>query len=101
MKKRLLLGVLCSILLMAFFSNMVTGNTFRTMNMVFVPASEKSEASEFKSLMDIVAKLTGLQFQFIKVTDYNAAVEAMRAERADTPVLLVRRTTNSPASSGY
>lgn len=54
-----------------------------TLNMVFVPASEKSEASEFKSLTDIVTKITGIKFNFIKVTDYNAAVEAMRAGRAD------------------
>jgi phosphonate transport system substrate-binding protein len=54
-----------------------------TLNMVFVPASEKSEASEFKSLMDIVTNLTEIKFSFIKVTDYNAAVEAMRAGRAD------------------
>jgi len=51
--------------------------------MVFVPASEKAEASDFKSLMDIVTKLSGVNFNFIKVTDYNAAVEAMRAGRAD------------------
>jgi phosphonate transport system substrate-binding protein len=57
--------------------------TFRGLNMVFVPASEKSEASEFKGLTDIITKLTGLKFNFIKVTDYNAAVEAMRAGRAD------------------
>jgi len=55
----------------------------RTLNMVFVPASEKSEAGEFKSLMDIVTKLTGIKFNFIRITDYNASVEAMRAGRAD------------------
>ena len=55
----------------------------RTLNMVFVPASEKAEAGDFKSLMDIVTNLTGVKFNFIKVTDYNAAVEAMRAGRAD------------------
>lgn len=55
----------------------------KTLNMVFVPASEKAEASDFKSLMDIVTELTGIKFNFIKVTDYNASVEAMRAGRAD------------------
>ena len=55
----------------------------RNLNMVFVPASEKAEMNDFKSLMDIVTKLTGIKFNFIKVTDYNAAVEAMRAGRAD------------------
>jgi len=55
----------------------------KTLNMVFVPASEKAEASDFKSLMNIVTKLSGVKFNFIKVTDYNAAVESMRAGRAD------------------
>lgn len=54
-----------------------------TLNMVFVPASEKAEVNDFKSLMDIVTELTEIEFNFINVTDYNAAVEAMRAGRAD------------------
>ena len=58
-------------------------DTDKTLNMVFVPASEKSDANDYKDLMDIVTKLTGLKFNFIKVTDYNVAVEAMRAGRAD------------------
>lgn len=53
------------------------------LKMVFVPASEKAEVNDFKSLMDIVAEQTGYKFEFISVTDYNAAVEAMRAGRAD------------------
>ncbi len=56
---------------------------FRTLNMVFVPASEKAEAEAFQSLMDITTKLTGIKFNFVKVTDYNAAIESMRAGRAD------------------
>ena len=52
-------------------------------NMVFVPASEKGDESDFKSLISIVEKLTGFEINTIKVTDYNAAVEAMRAGRAD------------------
>ena len=55
----------------------------RPVNMVFVPASEKSEVSSFLSLTEIITKLTGIKVNFIKVTDYNAAVEAMRAGRAD------------------
>ncbi len=51
--------------------------------MVFVPASEKGEESDYKSLISIVEKLTGFEINTIKVTDYNAAVEAMRAGRAD------------------
>jgi len=51
-------------------------------NMVFVPASEKGDENDYKSLIKIVSKLTGFEINFIKVTDYNAAVEAMRANRA-------------------
>ena len=52
-------------------------------NMVFVPASEKGDESDYKSLISIVEKLTGFEINTVKVTDYNAAVEAMRAGRAD------------------
>ena len=50
--------------------------------MVFVPASEKGDENDYKGLVEIVNKLTGFEINFIKVTDYNAAVEAMRADRA-------------------
>ena len=50
--------------------------------MVFVPASEKGDESDYSSLITITEKLTGLNIDTIKVTDYNAAVEAMRAGRA-------------------
>lgn len=56
---------------------------YNTLNMVFVPASEKAEANTFQGLMDIVTKLTGVKFNFIKVTDYNAAVESLRTGKAD------------------
>jgi len=52
-------------------------------NMVFVPASEKGDENDYTNLIKIVNKLTGFKINFIKVTDYNAAVEAMRAGRAD------------------
>jgi len=52
-------------------------------NMVFVPASEKGDESDYKNLISIVEDLTGFEINTIKVTDYNAAVEAMRAGRAD------------------
>jgi len=52
-------------------------------NMVFVPASEKGDESDYTSLIKIVEDLTGFEINIIKVTDYNAAVEAMRAGRAD------------------
>jgi phosphonate transport system substrate-binding protein len=51
--------------------------------MVFVPASEVEQSSEFDSLLKIVEELTGYTLTSIDVTDYNAAVEAMRAGRAD------------------
>ena len=51
-------------------------------NMVFVPASEKGDENDYTNLIKIVNKLTGFEITFIKVTDYNAAVEAMRADRA-------------------
>ena len=50
--------------------------------MVFVPASEKGDESDYTSLISITEKLTGFKIETIKVTDYNAAVEAMRAGRA-------------------
>ena len=50
--------------------------------MVFVPASEKGDENDYTGLVNIVNSLTGFEIKFIKVTDYNAAVEAMRADRA-------------------
>ncbi len=54
----------------------------KTYKMVFVPASEKGDESDYTSLIAIIEKLTELNIDIIKVTDYNAAVEAMRAGRA-------------------
>ena len=54
----------------------------KTYKMVFVPASEKGDDSDYKSLIKITEKLTGFSIETIKVTDYNSAVEAMRAGRA-------------------
>ena len=53
-----------------------------TYKMVFVPASEKGDESDYTNLISITEKLTGFNIETIKVTDYNAAVEAMRAGRA-------------------
>lgn len=52
------------------------------LKMVFVPASEKGDESDYESLIQIISDRAGIQIQSIKVTDYNAAVEAMRANRA-------------------
>ena len=38
-------------------------------NMVFVPASEKGDESDYKSLISIVEKLTGFEINTIKVTE--------------------------------
>ena len=70
------------------FSILLTLLTFsiqaeeRTYKMVFVPASEKGDENDYKTLISITEKLTGFNIETIKVTDYNAAVEAMRAGRA-------------------
>ena len=63
----------------------LTGNLYaetKIYKMVFVPASEKGDDSDYKTLIEITEKLTGFKIETIKVTDYNAAVEAMRAGRA-------------------
>ena len=52
------------------------------LKMVFVPASEKGDEKDYVNLIRIVEKLTGYRIDPIRVTDYNAAVEAMRAGRA-------------------
>ena len=44
----------------------------------FLSDSEGDE-SDYTTLIAITEKLTGLKIDTIKVTDYNAAVEAMRA----------------------
>jgi phosphonate transport system substrate-binding protein len=62
------------------FTNVKAEN--KIFNMVFVPASEKGDESDYTGLIKIVEKLTGFEINTIKVTDYNAAVEAMRAGRA-------------------
>ena len=69
--------------LMIFFAFTNVQAESKKFNMVFVPASEKGDESDYKSLISIVEKLTGFEINTIKVTDYNAAVEAMRAGRAD------------------
>jgi phosphonate transport system substrate-binding protein len=51
--------------------------------MVFVPASEKGDENDYTNLISIVEKLTGFEINTVKVTDYNAAVESMRAGRSD------------------
>jgi len=72
--------ILLTLLLILFTGNL--NAEIKTYKMVFVPASEKGDESDYKSLIIITEKLTGFKIETIKVTDYNAAVEAMRAGRA-------------------
>ena len=69
------------VILLVLFSESLNAE-IKTYKMVFVPASEKGDESDYKSLISITEKLTGFNIDTIKVTDYNAAVEAMRAGRA-------------------
>ena len=71
--------ILTFMLLFAFANVHAESKMF---NMVFVPASEKGDESDYTNLIKIVEDLTGFEINTIKVTDYNAAVEAMRAGRA-------------------
>ncbi len=69
------------ITIIVLFASNISAET-KKFNMVFVPASEKGDENDYLSLIKIVNKITGFEINFIKVTDYNAAVEAMRADRA-------------------
>ena len=70
-----------SAVIMGSFSGNVLGNKIN-LKMVFVPASEKGDDQDYIGLIKIIEKLTGYKIEPIKITDYNAAVEAMRAGRA-------------------
>ena len=72
--------VLLFIILFTFTNVQAESKKF---NMVFVPASEKGDESDYTGLIKIIEDITGFEINIIKVTDYNAAVEAMRAGRAD------------------
>jgi len=76
MIKKIILTILITLITFSIQANE------KTYKMVFVPASEKGDESDYTSLISITEKLTGLSIEIIKVTDYNAAVEAMRAGRA-------------------
>ena len=65
-----------------FLSLFISGVKAVEYNMVFVPASEKGDENDYEGLLKIVENITNFKINTIKVTDYNAAVEAMRAGRA-------------------
>jgi len=81
MKKTFSYLVLASFLLVGLVSHNTIAADIK-LNMVFVPASEKGDDKDYVSLIKIIEKITGYEINSIKVTDYNAAVEAMRAGRA-------------------
>lgn len=74
---------LTSITAFSFFilSHHVAAETVK-INMVFVPASEKGDDNDYVKLINIIGKLAQVEIKPIRVTDYNAAVESMRAGRA-------------------
>lgn len=74
-------AILTTLIFFAFTTATISAE-IKKFNMVFVPASEKGDENDYKGLVEIVNNLTGFKINFIKVTDYNAAVEAMRADRA-------------------
>jgi phosphonate transport system substrate-binding protein len=53
----------------------------KVLKMVFVPASEKGDSKDYESLINIISERIGVNIEPVKVVDYNAAVEAMRAGR--------------------
>ena len=70
------------LVLTLFLSLFISGGKAVEYNMVFVPASEKGDENDYEGLLKIVENITNFKINTIKVTDYNAAVEAMRAGRA-------------------
>ena len=70
------------LVLTLFLSLFISGVKAVEYNMVFVPASEKGDENDYEGLLKIVENITNFKINTIKVTDYNAAVEAMRAGRA-------------------
>jgi len=85
MKKTIILISILALVSSFIFTGCGTAqeDSSNVLRMVFVPASEKGDENDFSSLLAIIEKNTGFTIESINVTDYNAAVEAMRAGRAD------------------
>lgn len=84
--KKAIVPVLICLILAGFLLTGCSGekkDSSTVLKMVFVPASEKGDENDFASLLTIIEKNTNFTIESINVTDYNAAVEAMRAGRAD------------------
>lgn len=80
-RNRLLLSVIAAVFFIGITTQLSQAEN-RVLQMVFVPASEKGDNKDYLNLITIIENLTGYTIKPIKVTDYNAAVEAMRAGRA-------------------
>ncbi len=81
MKRLIILVASAAYMLLSLVPVTVHGQKLK-LNMVFVPASEKGDEKDYVNLIKIIGNLSGYTIKAIKVTDYNAAVEAMRAGRA-------------------
>ena len=81
MKRLIILVAVAAYMLLSLVPVTVHGQKLK-LNMVFVPASEKGDEKDYVNLIKIIGNLSGYTIKAIKVTDYNAAVEAMRAGRA-------------------
>lgn len=81
MKKTIFSLIILSAVIITGFSYITLAGDIN-LKMVFVPASEKGDDQDYIGLIKIIEKLTGYKIEPIKITDYNAAVEAMRAGRA-------------------
>ena len=81
MKKTIFSLIILSAVVITGFSYITLAGDIN-LKMVFVPASEKGDDQDYIGLIKIIEKLTGYKIEPIKITDYNAAVEAMRAGRA-------------------
>ena len=81
MKKTIFSLIILSVVVITGFSYITLAGDIN-LKMVFVPASEKGDDQDYIGLIKIIEKLTGYKIEPIKITDYNAAVEAMRAGRA-------------------
>ena len=80
--KRLIILIAVAVYMLLSLVPVTVHSEKMKLNMVFVPASEKGDEKDYVNLIKIIGNLSGYTINPIKVTDYNAAVEAMRAGRA-------------------
>ena len=80
--KNKLIGMLFGLLVIFPLHAFSAGSDPEELTMVFVPASEKGDNQDYVGLIAIIEKLADIKIKSVRVTDYNAAVESMRAGRA-------------------